>query len=93
MKKKPGPLHRTCAVRSNSYCGSADLHELDWTNWFQDTSTPLDGTYIHVRKPDNGWGETYHRVIPNGIKGRICHRLSMKNGLLTWLYDEVKTNK
>jgi len=79
-----GPLQRYCAGREFSECGSADLHELDWSNWFQD-----DG-YIHVRRYRPDEGETWHRVWPKRIRGRIYKRIAVVAGQPCWLFDKAK---
>jgi hypothetical protein len=63
----------------NSECGSARLQDLDWSNWWTDTSAGQH--YLHVAHRD---GETFHRVYCR-LGGPA--RIGMRNGLLYWLLD------
>jgi hypothetical protein len=63
---------------TNSTCGSSSLHDLDWNNWWNDTS--FENVYLHVASKD---GETSHRVFCRGCQ---TPRLQMVNGKLMWLY-------
>lgn len=70
----------------NSRCGSADLRDLDWSNWWTDDS--MDAHYLHVQRnhPEIDGGkpgdETSHRVFC-----RHCDRprLRLIDGKLYWL--------
>lgn len=76
---KRKPLHTDLvADPRKSMCGSARLEELDWRNWWMDTS--FNRLYLHVRHKN---GETLHRVYC-----RRCDnpRLAMAAGHLVWLY-------
>lgn len=83
--KKTGPIRRSCNDSRYSLCGSAELHELDWDNWWED-----DG-YIHVRYWHQTAGETWHRVVPKKIKGRKMERVAVVDGWPHWLFDEDKS--
>lgn len=66
--------------RRNSICGSARLADLDWSNWFTDTTG--GGLYLHVRSLDE---EAWHRVQCRKAWGP---RLKLVDGELFWLVDE-----
>lgn len=85
---KLGPVRRLCHDPKNSVCSTAALAELDWDNWFMDNG-PLggDSIYIHVRRFSHVEGETWHRVFPRRVKGRIVERLGIYYGNLVWLHD------
>ncbi len=71
--------HRVNSPR-NSICGSAILADLDWTNWFTDTTG--GGLYLHVRSLDEeAWYPVYCRQT-------AAARLLMQDGVLYWLVDE-----
>jgi hypothetical protein len=85
------PLHKSkaiiftrCIIRRavenprHSACATAKLCDLDWSNWWTDTS--FKQNYLHVAHKDS---ETSHRVY---CRGNICPRLGMCNGKLTWIY-------
>lgn len=81
FKKHKGPISRNATLAKYSHCCSADLAWLDWKNWFQDCG------YIHVRRWTLEEGETWHRVRPKRIGGRVANRMSVKDGLPHWLFD------
>ncbi len=80
MRKK-GPIRRPCWQRGNSTCDTSELASLDWGNWFQDAG------YIHVRRNDVD-GETWHRVFPKRIRGRVCTRVAVTDGTVCWMHDK-----
>ena len=61
----------------NSICGSAILADLDWTNWFTDTTG--GGLYLHVQSLD---GQTWARVY---CRHADTPRLRLQAGVLYWL--------
>lgn len=79
--------------RKNSTCGSAQLKELDWSNWFTDSGSmywprPVNRTipycYLHVdHKKGVSYGGT-HRVH---CRAGDNVRLMLKNGELYWILD------
>lgn len=78
------PLWRACCDGRYSECGSRDLHELDWSNWWEDNG------YIHVRACpvfNDGEGETWHRVCPKPVKNRPRMRLGVRAGRPFWILD------
>lgn len=79
-----GPLWRCAEDPKWSLCASADLRELDWSNWWQDE---YDGTYLHVLKYTPDEGDTWHRVQPRNLRGRKCTRVAVWNGVVHWLFD------
>lgn len=86
MKIK-GPINRR--VLGNSSCPSQRLSALDWSNWWLDHGFG-DGCYLHVRHICDDGDETWHRVYPHRVKGRVCHRVAVYGGVLYWLHDEPK---
>lgn len=86
------PIQR--CVRSFSTCGSADLAELDWSNWWVDNSQcegePTWNCYLHVRRWRDDEGETWHRVYPHKLHRRTCNRVMMTDDVLTWIYDRTE---
>lgn len=79
-----GPRWLKVSSPRNSECGSASLAELDWTDWWEDSTGWMWGcTYIHVASRD---GETKHRVFCRHEKARGI-RLAMRAGVLYWLVD------
>lgn len=75
------PLWRACCDGRYSTCGSRDLHELDWSNWWEDEG------YIHVRAYTWDEGETWHRVVPKPVKNRPRMRLAVRDGRPFWIFD------
>ena len=75
------PLWRACCDGRYSTCGSRDLHELDWSNWWEDNG------YIHVRAYTWDEGETWHRVCPKPVKNRPRLRLAVRDGRPFWIFD------
>lgn len=67
--------------RQNSDC-TRNLKELDWKNWWMDTSG--GAVYLHVRYIDEG-DETWWRV---NCKHTENPRLMSIDGELYWLVDE-----
>lgn len=86
--KRPGPIRRAVASKRNSDCGSADLADLDWSNWWTDDSALQ--LYLHVRRlhadieGNCPHDETWHRVY---CRAAERPRLLMENGKLYWLID------
>ena len=74
---QPDYHERKVNAEGNSTCGSANLSDLDFNNWFTDTS--FEQHYIHVAGPDKSW----HRVYCNNLDARP--RLRMIDGELYWL--------
>lgn len=64
----------------NSECGSARLQDLDWSNWWTDTSA--GDHYLHVASLD---GETRHRVYCR--VSTTAARLGQRAGVLYWLVE------
>ena len=77
-KHAPGLIARSVANPRYSVCDSARLSDLDWSNWWTDTS--FGGHYLHVVHKD---GATAHRVYARGCK---TPRIEMNNGNLMWIY-------
>ena len=65
----------------NSIC-CLRLADLDWTNWFTDTTG--GGLYLHVQSLDR---DTWHTVY---CRKTAAPRLRLMGGVLFWLIDEVK---
>jgi len=63
----------------NSDCGSARLSELDWSNWWTDTSA--GDHYLHVAHRQN---QTFHRVY---CRANERPRIGQRDGVLYWLID------
>ena len=62
-----------------SMCCSARLEDLNFSDWWMDTSFNLH--YLHVAHKD---GETRHRVY---CRGCDKPRLAMAAGYLVWIYE------
>ena len=78
-----------------SKCNSADIAELDFSDWWADAFVGAlsmwgTGIYLHVSHVD---GETRHRVYPRGMRGRVVTRLGMTNSRtgpdVWWIYDVI----
>ena len=68
-----------------SICGSEKLENLNWRDWWLDTS--FGYRYLHVASKD---GETRHRVC---CKQSKCPRIGFSRGKLYWLVDPKETKK
>jgi hypothetical protein len=73
-------MRRKVNSNRNSSCGSVKLSDLDWTNWFTDTS--FETHYLHVTHKDGYAIGGIHRVH---CKLAENPRLAMQNGELYWL--------
>lgn len=87
---KPKINKRLVASDRNSYCGSARLRDLDWSQWWTDgwihtgrSGRVIPLLYLHVAGPDGSW----HRVGPMRRKGEVeaWVRLEFSKGKLYWL--------
>lgn len=80
------PIRRSVISPRNSTCCSANLADLDWSNWFMDGGNLQ--AYLHVRRlhphldSEDPRDATWHRVF---CRSSECPRLTMKNGKLFWL--------
>lgn len=105
MKKARTTLSRRVRSKRNTIAGSWKLDGLDWSSWWTDGGhgdMQVFGVgdrphiYLHVNvdpASDPLMAGTVHRVYPRPIKGYRCTRLSMKNGELFWLYDQIDDGK
>lgn len=81
---------RTLKINSqrNSKCDTADLKDLDFQNWWTDTSWGM--TYLQVEHK-LGWRENgVHRVY---CKHEDSPRIRVKNGIPHWLVENKKEAK
>lgn len=87
-KKQPGPRWLAVCDPMNSTCDSADLHDLDWSNWWEDNSF---GLYLHVRHVDDVDGVTWHCVLPkpSAIEGCCPIWIGVRNGRPFWITEQI----
>lgn len=69
---------------ANSSCGSASLHQLDFSNWWTDVS--FGKHYLHVQHRTQ---DTVHRVY---CRHAEQPRLKMVAGKLHWLIEKPRKN-
>lgn len=69
----------------NSDCGSSKLSDLDYSNWFTDTSNNM--FYLHIKSLHD---ESIHRVF---CKHDDEPRLALENNVLYWVITTKQNRK
>jgi hypothetical protein len=78
-RELPPVLHLKVKSPRNSYCSTANLRDLLWSEWWSDNS--FGKFYLHVPHKD---GETVHRVY---CRKSTLPRIGIHRGELRWYVD------